>query len=373
MRATTASAIIEAAPAPPLADELRRHLLLAGLIAFYAAAVFVLALMTGESDRFRPFSYAYMLNLAALIFACVAIGARTVELALVDKEPRPTQRLWRDIRLHVLAPRPLMMRATPFIVLPVLIGSYSSFKTMIPALHPFSLDLSLYRLDQWLHFGVDPWRLTHALFGGAWATQAINLGYNAWFGVMWVAILFHAVKIDRPHARMRFLVSFVLLWMILGSLAAVALSSAGPCYFGRVTGLADPYAPLMARLDAIDTALGGKGGGLGLLALLTQDMLWQAHVDGAAQVGAGISAMPSLHVAVATLIALTAWQHSRAWGWAMSAYAALILVGSVHLGWHYAVDGYAAIAATLAIWWLTGRLLAWLGPDSRARTLGSGP
>src|SRR3546814_14370489 len=37
----------------------------------------------------------------------------------------------------------------------------------------------------------------------------------------------------------------------------------------------------------------------------------------------------------------------RAIGWG---FAALIYVGSIHLGWHYAVDGLAAAAATLAIW-----------------------
>jgi hypothetical protein len=35
----------------------------------------------------------------------------------------------------------------------------------------------------------------------------------------------------------------------------------------------------------------------------------------------------------------------------------MILVGSVHLGWHYAIDGYAAIIGTWAIWWIVGRLL----------------
>lgn len=349
-----------------LALEVRRHGLLTGAILGFALCVFAVAALTGQSERFKPFSYAQMLNLAAVIFACVALAARTLELALVKKEKRPTARLWHDIRTHVLEPRALLMRATPFVVLPVLIGAYSSFKTMIPALNPFQWDQRFYALDQWLHFGADPWRLTHALFGGETATQIINLGYNAWFGVMWVAILFHTIKIDAARDRMQFLLGFVLLWTILGAAAALALSSAGPCYYGAATGLADPYAPLMAKLYAIDASLGGQDGGLGLLALRTQEMLWQAHVDGVSQVGAGISAMPSLHVAVATLIALAAWRHSRAWGWAMTGYAGLILVGSVHLGWHYAVDGYLSIAATVLIWrfagWLLGRL------DGSART-----
>jgi membrane-associated phospholipid phosphatase len=66
-----------------------------------------------------------------------------------------------------------------------------------------------------------------------------------------------------------------------------------------------------------------------------------------------------MHVASATLIAL-ALRSWRRWagviGWA---FVALVLFGSVYLGWHYAVDGYASIIGTLAIWraagWFTAR------------------
>ena len=46
-------------------------------------------------------------------------------------------------------------------------------------------------------------------------------------------------------------------------------------------------------------------------------------------------------------------------GIAFAAYAGVILLGSVHLGWHYAVDGYAAIGIALACWWIAGVLARW--------------
>ena len=83
--------------------------------------------------------------------------------------------------------------------------------------------------------------------------------------------------------------------------------------------------------------------------------------------GAGIAAMPSMHVAGALLFALAGWRESRALGLLLTGYAVLILVGSVHLAWHYAVDGYVAALVTAFLWWAVGRYVRWRCPaDARA-------
>ena len=82
-----------------------------------------------------------------------------------------------------------------------------------------------------------------------------------------------------------------------------------------------------------------------------QDILWAAYERGdLAGFGKGISAMPSLHVTIATLNALVIWRHSRRLGIAAAIYAALVALASVHLGWHYAVDTYVGAAAAIVIW-----------------------
>ena len=73
--------------------------------------------------------------------------------------------------------------------------------------------------------------------------------------------------------------------------------------------------------------------------------------------GSGISAMPSLHVAMAFLFALLTWRVNRLLGVCFYAFTGLILLGSVHLAWHYAVDGYLALAITWCIWHLVDRLM----------------
>jgi membrane-associated phospholipid phosphatase len=85
-----------------------------------------------------------------------------------------------------------------------------------------------------------------------------------------------------------------------------------------------------------------------------QQSLWAAHVSPEVKLGAGVSAFPSMHVASATLFALTAWSTDRRFGWLMIAFLAYVQFASVFLGWHYAVDGYASMIGTAVIWLVVG-------------------
>ena len=93
-----------------------------------------------------------------------------------------------------------------------------------------------------------------------------------------------------------------------------------------------------------------------VMSLKIQDWLMQAHEARTLVVGAGISAMPSVHNGLAFLFALAAFRINRSLGWLFAAYAALIWIGSIHLGWHYAVDGIIGDALTYGIWRFSGSL-----------------
>lgn len=82
--------------------------------------------------------------------------------------------------------------------------------------------------------------------------------------------------------------------------------------------------------------------------------------------------MPSMHNASAALFALAFFQVNRKIGWFFTVYAAVILVGSVHLGWHYAIDGYAGIAIAALSWWLAGHLARWFASRPATRRFNDG-
>ena len=80
--------------------------------------------------------------------------------------------------------------------------------------------------------------------------------------------------------------------------------------------------------------------------------------------GSGISAFPSVHLSMATLWTIVAFRMSARLGWAALVFLLVILVGSVALGWHYAIDGYASIVVTLLLWKTVGRLPLGTRPTS---------
>lgn len=253
---------------------------------------------------------------------------------------------WVDYRRHLTFDH-LAGLFTVYALLYLLLSQFLAFKSAIPEFSPFAWDATFMELDRALHFGRDPWRLLHPALGWTWVTAGLDRVYYVWFGLN--ALFFAWMGWTRPSPlRRRFFLTYFLLWIVLGTVGAIIFSSAGPVYFDRVTGEPGPYMPLLDYLHQVDARVP-------LLSLDVQESLWAGYVGVASQPVEGIAAMPSLHVAVPVLLALAGRRVHPALGWAMSVYALLILLGSIHLGWHYAVDGYAALATVPLLWWLVGR------------------
>ncbi len=195
-----------------------------------------------------------------------------------------------------------------------------------------------------------PWQWLHTIVGSPIISSGINFFYHLWFFVMYAIFFWQAFSLRTPLLRMRFLLSFVGIWILVGTVCAIGLSSAGPCYYGRITGLNDPFKPLLEYLYATNKMFP-------ILALDVQERLWKNYTGGGLGLGSGITAMPSMHVATSTLFALLGWRVNRALGIILTIFLVIIMIGSVHLGWHYAIDGYVAIIGTWLVWLSTGWLL----------------
>lgn len=253
------------------------------------------------------------------------------------KAEQPTMKLWRIIRLN----RDWLLRGFLLAVIHIPLGrAFATFKTSIPLIHPFDWDPAFAALDQGL-FGTDVWRLTHAFIGDL-GTVAIDRIYALWG--TYLILLAGWISFTRNRAvQIKAALAFNLCWLLLGSVLATYFASVGPCFYDAVYG-ADRFAPLMDGLDRVDREH---------LLLAFKAMSFLSESPETAKLGGGISAMPSMHVSMATLgVAAAFAMGARRWVKLLAiGFVLLILIGSVHLGWHYAVDGLASIPLTAAIWY----------------------
>ena len=332
-----------------------RELKAAGLGASIVAAYMALVLASGRVDLgdFAHLFVGYLygsVSMWVLVMACAAGW-----LISRDRPASPTLaiRAWiqgrwqRDYLVSLVWP-PLLFAS--------LMASFNAFKQMILPAAGFRFDPLFADLDRVLALGQDPWRVTHALFGSPIATWLLDKAYHGWFLPMVVGIMICAfLPASSYRLRTQYVLSYIMMWIGVGSVLAFLLPAAGPCFYLPLVGPSDPYQALMNQLAADQASLGSP-----LSALVFQDRLLSLFGGGTLTVGGGISAMPSVHNGLAILFAFAAFRIGHKAGWAMTAYAALIWIGSIHLGWHYAIDGIASLALASGIWVAAGRVADWL-------------
>ncbi|MCP4328760.1 MAG: hypothetical protein GY791_10045 [Alphaproteobacteria bacterium] len=329
--------------------------LVAGVLA-YALLTVLTTRGLGLAD---PFAIAFdaalrdyimrLVILFALIGAAFVLG-HVLHVVLFERPEQPLMVLRESFFTVHRMPERIVTGLPVLLLLPVCLALFSALKVLIPAIHPFDWDAAFIAWDRWLHGGVDPWQILQPLLGYPFATHIVDILYTLWFFVLFLCAFVMAFKLRGRRLRMQFFLTLLITWAVLGNGMAAAFASVGPCFYGLLTGAPDPFAPLMAYLHHVD-------GRYPLAAVQIQEVLWQAHEMKEIAFGRGISAMPSIHVSTALLFFLLWRRMSRLMGAAMGVFFLAILLGSVHLGYHYAIDGYVSIVLTVAIWWGVGFVL----------------
>lgn len=235
---------------------------------------------------------------------------------------------------------------------------FAALKPDIARIRPFMWDQTLMQLGIWMGFGTHYWQILWPLLGHPAITAFLSIAYALWFPVMFGCLFWQLNRSSRDSTRSQFLLSYAFAWFFGGFVLATIFSSAGPAFYSHIVPGPNPYAPLLHYLR--ETARHWP-----VWTVNVQDMLWHSYVTGTGDIE-GISAMPSMHVTIATLMALLAWRINRTVGIAFTAFAFVILIGSIMLGWHYSADGLAGIALGYVFWIMAGKVTRmWARDDKR--------
>ncbi|MCF6124210.1 MULTISPECIES: phosphatase PAP2 family protein [Mesorhizobium] len=346
-----------------LADAFWRHRLLHAMATAALLLASAVGWHTGNMPDFGVLAeYAEYLFIAFWICGSALALGTLFHLALVQRETEPLHTFLKSLGRFFGDAERIANSLNGLGAGLAFISAIGVLKGAIAILSPFAWDKALAHADRILHFGRAPHEWLWFVVQSPLALKIINIAYNFWFVVLITAVFTVCITRKDTKLRHQFLMSFMTVWTLGGFFLAMGLSSAGPCFYERL-GFGNDFHPLMQALAVADRVYP-------IWALSTQDMLWSGYT-GATTGSVGISAFPSLHVVMAVLFALYATRRSRLAGLVMWLFAGVIMVGSVVLGWHYALDGYAGAFLMIAIWKVCGYLLTRFAPDRMAAEIES--
>ncbi len=331
---------------------------------YIAAAIYVVAVLAETVIYAVPFSQFMRVGWAMLLvtFKCLlllsAMSAWVFLRRLITAKGSFEER-GDNAKAHFIATARAYTKSELFayacVGMPVLyaINFFFIQKSLIAFVNPYNWDPVLAAWDKLLHFGRYPHEFVIP------AADSLNLGlstyfdlvYYVWFVVLYIGISFNLFLDTQRHRRLWFYWCFFLSWVLIGSLMALGFSSVGPLFFHDFyPALADPYTGLVAHFTQ-------HGGSEFPIAAYSRTLLLKWATNGNMVNVNALSAMPSLHVAIAWLMVLYAWQIGRCATIAALIFCVSIFFASVYFGFHYAVDGYVSIATVSLLWWLVSKLL----------------
>lgn len=231
---------------------------------------------------------------------------------------------WVDLRMVLsgLDARRMLTIYLGWIILGLNLAFFGVLKPELGHLVPFTADPSLAWIDHAI-FGTDPWKLLTWLNRGpiAW------IYHRGWF--VWLAfVLFYVLRQQPSEEKNALLISYVALWSLFGPLIHLVSPAAGPVFFHPLG--------FGTRFDGLRQVPETQA--------ITR-YLWTGYQRHQFNVGGGISAMPSLHLAT-MFWAIIAVRRTRALALAI-AFTAYIYLAAVALGWHYFVDGLVGAAGAI--------------------------
>src|SRR3546814_148449 len=177
---------------------------------------------------------------------------------------------------------------------------------MMPQFEPFTFDPLLADMDRAL-LGADAWVYLR------WMTDYESV-VRALYGPLWLAFATTGtflVCISDWDRRSQYIWTFLICWVLLGNIIPLSFMAAGPVFYEGITG--------SRRFFELSNFIFAQAR-TGLPDAQLPSILWDSYIHQRPGLGLGISAFPSIHVAMATLYALAGFALHCSVGYVMVGY-----------------------------------------------------
>lgn len=333
---------------------LRCHRPLLVAAGIYCVNVLAEAMYAGA----QPADFATLLRYLILSFSAAAVfvvgmyAGACAAFLLTAPKGQALQRLDAAARKYVAGAR------FAWVCLSFVIAATGNFfllsKSLIATINPFprmGWDIDFAAWDKVLHFGMYPHQYIIPVINRLNLGLFLDRAYYGWLVVMTLVAWYCIFADTRIHRRLRFLWVYFLSWALLGTLTATIFSSVGPVFFTTFFKTAgNPYEFIAANMQGLHNESA-------LFADTARRLLLRWHNNTTLFDPNAISAMPSMHIAMCWLFVLYAREFGKIQFVAALAFCAMIFMGAVYFGFHYAIDGYVSIAAVSLLWWGMGKYL----------------
>ncbi|WP_417435740.1 phosphatase PAP2 family protein [Hoeflea sp.] len=305
---------------------------------------------TAHADYIEP---SFVVFLCWMPATAIMLDAARIVFRFNSRRMLAFKRTFSNARIAALASGLMLMVGVTLFQ-----GTFTSIKISFANIHGgFPYDRYLADLDEFLHFGIAPWRYLYAFAQQPMVRTIVEVNYNVlWHLVCFGSLFFVATSPRADRVRAQYLTMFLFVWIVLGNLLAGLFLSAGPAFYGGVTGDDARFAGMLAFLGQSDWVNS---------AAMFQYHLWELYKLRRQGIGGGISAFPSVHVGLITMNACFLTSYSRRLGILAFAYVGFVQASSVYLGRHYAVDGYVSIIVVTLAYCLSAKLFRRQAADTR--------